>query len=910
MLSLILWLICVARYHHFPIMKKLLSKAKIEAEEAQRLLLASMNGLAAITLLEDGDSDGNQQRAIALYEAVLQKAREQTERFDIKTDDLQRIHALTNLSLLICDADADRASTLREQALELRKSYAKIEQQDFAVAQVHVRQVGEHLESQHPMRHFDPLGEPWWTRAASVLDDIGRGDDFVRRLKGELSELNSSSREGGASALEFRDIRGLVYVLRSQLQATWQARCNMKKQIESLSKMSDEDARKAGNCKVCRPWGKGPACAHCQAEKKCILGYEQRLFALIRDKRGANRQAAADREERARPATSTAVDPRLAWDMKEFSKDKKVGLDVSRSPAECEIALACLLRYITSMQGGGADLLALRDEGRDHVKVLGSLKQEFDRLRDLWLTQREVLYRTDELLMSEMRIQMSLEGEETSKEDQHYKLQSMEEVQTKKMLFESERSDHQKEFQEATDRFSYLRNLQIQQRLASDVQPCPVCHEPMRAGSDIIITKCGHSFCYFCIMKLYERFNAESIACPTCRRGVPKKDLHHVRDRSRAVAGAAAMDRAAGGSSSAESSAVAGQPGANAPQQVVAAAATAGSASATAGAAAAPTATPGVHATKGDFGSKIDHLVVLLQRIARSDATEKTIVFSQWSSVLQIAAVALEVNTIEFADAYSKSGRQQDTAVENFKSSSKVNVLLLATKSGANGLNLTEAVNVILVEPVLSPAVEAQAVSRVLRIGQTKETHVYRLIVEGTIEEKILTLQSQRKEAEQAEAAGVVGGRKSQDDLNVADIRALFDCGVGARASYRHNRLDESIDVSAESADGDAVSAFWKGLVSYNKRAVARHDAAQAMTTLYSFELKRGGKNIHDAPTFTMFGKTMALSPASRLLRLTPAQVETAALTERITSCRAMVAVKEQRAAEPLAACVTRVPGL
>ena len=724
--------------------EKLLSKANTEAEEAQRLLLASMNGLAAITLLEDGEDEAvKHQAAIRIYELVLQKAQEHVEQYNIKTDDLQRIHALTNLSLLVREADTERAYSLREQALELRKNYSKLEHQDFQVAKVLVFQADEKLRhngnqalSGHPKRHFDPSGEPWWARAASALSELDAADEFIRRLKGELAELAGSAKggRGTSAALQFRDTRGLVYGLRSQLQLMWRSRCEMKQRIEALSEMvSDDDARAAGNCKNCRPWGRGAVCTHCVVERDVIIGYEQRLFALIRDKQNA-RSHTNDRDKRAHTAAATtSVDPRLAWNMKEFSR-KQTALHVSRSPAEPELALAALLRFVSTVQDPHGELNNLVEEGKDHIQAIGLMKKEFDQLRDLWLAQREVLYRTDELLMSEMRIKMCAEGEQVEQDEQHFKLQSQHEVVAKKAEFLSDRIQHEQAFGDANARFTYLRNLKIQQRLASadgGGEPCPVCHEPMKNGSDIMITPCGHSFCYFCIMRLYERHHAENTSCPICKRMVAKKELYHVRERNGAAMGASAAAMArSGGHSAAQASADTG--GSRAAAATIAPVV---DAAAVVVAAAAPEQESSdgsvAIATKGDFGSKLDRLTMLLLRIAQQDPSAKTIVFSQWSSVLQIASVAFFANEIKFSDAFSKGGRQQDCAIQTFKSSSEVNVLLLATKSGANGLNLTEAVNVVLVEPVLSPAVEAQAVSRVLRIGQTKETHVYRLIVQG-----------------------------------------------------------------------------------------------------------------------------------------------------------------------------------
>jgi hypothetical protein len=252
----------------------------------------------------------------------------------------------------------------------------------------------------------------------------------------------------------------------------------------------------------------------------------------------------------------------------------------------------------------------------------------------------------------------------------------------------------------------------------------------------------------------------------------------------------------------------------------------------------------------------------------------KTIIFSQWLGVLQIVSVGLVANDISFADAFSKGGRQQDKAVQTFKASSEVNVLLLATKSGANGLNLTEATNVVLVEPVMSPAVEAQAVSRVLRIGQTKDTHVYRLIIKGTIEEQIVKMQQHRRSAQTGSGGAEGGGggssspakskgatgladgtprrgrRGAEDQLTVADLRALFaghvaggtvlhsdDDASGNDGSSAANTIDLATGAAAARPDQDAVSAehaaaFWGATVAYNKRDVPRTDAANAINML------------------------------------------------------------------------------
>ena len=510
--------------------------------------------------------------------------------------------------------------------------------------------------------------------------------------------------------------------------------------------------------------------------------------------------------------------------------------------------------------------------------------------------------------MSEMRIRLRSPGEEVPKEEEHYVLQSMEEVMETKEKFTAEKISHMKDFQDAKNSFTYLRHLKMQHNLSGD-EPCPVCHEPMSKGSDIMITPCGHMYCYFCIQRIFERFTSDRISCPICKQQVVKSEMFHVRERkpsaSRA-AGGAALARADESSGAAVAPA-AGAAAAAAPASAAAVPTPSASPTAAAAPASASAGPQGASATsaqmrpsqeevavKGDFGTKVDALIMLLKKIALSDRKAKTIVFSQWAGVLQIVAVGLTTNDIQFADAFSKGGRKQDKSIQTFKASSAVNVLLLATKSGANGLNLTEATNVVLVEPVMSPAVEAQAVSRVLRIGQTQETHVWRLIVKGTIEEQILQMQRRRIPGNSGSAATSDSaslsnsprrGRRGMDDeLTVADLRSLFQAGGTAGATG--SSAARSIDLAgneAETAEALAQdAAFWRAQVAYNTRQVSREDAAAAIATLAAVERRALGPEASaDQPTIAVFGRPMELPAAGRLLALSSRTLEPAAVVER-----------------------------
>ncbi|KAJ3412131.1 hypothetical protein HDV05_001169 [Chytridiales sp. JEL 0842] len=124
----------------------------------------------------------------------------------------------------------------------------------------------------------------------------------------------------------------------------------------------------------------------------------------------------------------------------------------------------------------------------------------------------------------------------------------------------------------------------------------------------------------------------------------------------------------------------------------------------------------------------------------------KTVVFSQWTSVLDLIEAPLKASGFEtFARLDGKMKRQdRSLALDRFKSDSNCNVLLLSLKAGGVGLNLTHASRVYIMEPYWNPAVEQQAVDRVHRMGQTRVVNTVRFIIKGTIEDSILKLQQEK----------------------------------------------------------------------------------------------------------------------------------------------------------------------
>lgn len=98
-------------------------------------------------------------------------------------------------------------------------------------------------------------------------------------------------------------------------------------------------------------------------------------------------------------------------------------------------------------------------------------------------------------------------------------------------------------------------------------------------------------------------------------------------------------------------------------------------------------------------------------------------------------------------------------ALEQFQNDPPTTVFLLSVRAGAVGLTLTAATHVFLLEPCLNVALELQAVNRVHRIGQTKEVHVKYLVMKDSVEERIMDLNKDKRNAANSGAAAAAGSQ-------------------------------------------------------------------------------------------------------------------------------------------------------
>ncbi|XP_077206753.1 E3 ubiquitin-protein ligase SHPRH isoform X2 [Paroedura picta] len=246
-------------------------------------------------------------------------------------------------------------------------------------------------------------------------------------------------------------------------------------------------------------------------------------------------------------------------------------------------------------------------------------------------------------------------------------------------------------------------------------EPCPICARQL--GQQWAVLTCGHCFCNECIAIIIEQYSVgtrrSSIKCAICRQTTSHKEISYVF--------------------TAES--------ANQEDDMP---------------------------VKGSHSTKVEAVVRTLKKIQFKDPGAKSLVFSTWQDVLDIIAKALYDNNMVFAQINGINKFQENLSA--FKYDPKINILLLPLHTGSNGLNIIEATHVLLVEPILNPAHELQAIGRVHRIGQTKPTIVHRFLIKATIEERMQTM---LKTVERSHSSSSMK-QSEASVLTVADLADLF----------------------------------------------------------------------------------------------------------------------------------------
>ena len=156
------------------------------------------------------------------------------------------------------------------------------------------------------------------------------------------------------------------------------------------------------------------------------------------------------------------------------------------------------------------------------------------------------------------------------------------------------------------------------------------------------------------------------------------------------------------------------------------------------------------------------------------DGGHKALLFSQFTSMLELIEQGLQARNIPYYKITGATAKKQRLALVNEFNENDVPLFLISLKAGGTGLNLTGADVVIHYDPWWNTAAQDQATDRAHRIGQTKIVTVYKLIVKGTIEEKIQEMQEKKK----ALADEILSGESMErSEITREDLLAMLDGG-------------------------------------------------------------------------------------------------------------------------------------
>lgn len=206
--------------------------------------------------------------------------------------------------------------------------------------------------------------------------------------------------------------------------------------------------------------------------------------------------------------------------------------------------------------------------------------------------------------------------------------------------------------------------------------------------------------------------------------------------------------------------------------------------------------------------AKIDKLMEILLNTPKG---VKTIVFSQFTTLLDLCEVPISQKGIEVG-RFDGSMRadMRHAAVEAFQLDPRSQVLLVSLKAGNAGLNLNSGSQVVILDPFWNPYVEMQAVDRAYRIGQQNPVKVYRILVKGTVEDRIVALQERKRKLVDSALDEKSGNAVSR--LGIEELKYLFSSDGDVRETLvRAPQIPGQPDFSGMGASGRIGGGYGAG---------------------------------------------------------------------------------------------------
>lgn len=175
--------------------------------------------------------------------------------------------------------------------------------------------------------------------------------------------------------------------------------------------------------------------------------------------------------------------------------------------------------------------------------------------------------------------------------------------------------------------------------------------------------------------------------------------------------------------------------------------------------------------------TKVRILLRLLDEIKVTNSEEKTIVFSQFTSFLDLAEGYLKRDGYSYT-RYDGSMRpkEREAALATIRDNKDVKIILISFKAGSTGLNLTCCSRVILMDLWYNPMLEEQGMDRAHRVGQKRDVYMYKVCIDDTVEQRILNMQEKKRELGKAALEGSKL-KKGGNSLTKQELWYLFNGG-------------------------------------------------------------------------------------------------------------------------------------
>ena len=674
------------------ILQKLVDKAQDVCTDKLKIVILHMAGKAALLDIKNDFQD-----AIGMYTNILSLLEKEKELY--KTDEFQMLHALHNL----CESaerwqrinpEGARSMTLYKPILTLR-SEARVLRSRLAATR--------HSDVLFWRRRMDLSTKRFKENEAAATDAAANGTAWwntaltivysspplLANFNATVKGMLSSCPIHERMSWSHRAATGLGYVLEKKLEDLIAARFHVISYLqEHTAEPTPEEVRERGNCSRC-------SSLFDRTGTVCFHCRAEGALVDYNEHLYSYRLSSRDRRNQG-----------------VFTDEANIN---DRSFRSNSILCRILLNLAQVVRPSSPTLYAAAKLAMGSFDIL---QAELAAAQKLHAAQSQRLATLDELDVCTTRLRLRYEGETVTAADAKWKLLPIE-IEPMFAEHDIEIIAARAALQEAKGQLNYLRNVEKNEahctgkRKRSEDETgisvpdncCIICCENI---DEKVMFQCAHVYCSSCVSKLLNGRKSGDLKCPHCRQATNIANLRKVRHQE----------------SEHESQTVTS---------------------------AYSSITSEVVDIRGSYGTKIEAVLKVCKRVLKTTAESKFLIFSQWDEVLDITEKAFADNNVSFV-RLKGSGKQFHERLNLFRLDPTISSLLLPIKSGANGLNLTEAQHVIIMDPLLNAAVEAQAIGRVHRIGQTRQTCVHRFVVRDTIEERIDAMKRRSRQHLKAEA--------------------------------------------------------------------------------------------------------------------------------------------------------------